>query len=168
MRRTRKWSALAQEAKRLADLGLSGYAIAKKLEVEESTVSRWVKTGKLTLKNDPKGKRAAGIVAQGERLTPEQWAAAIRRDYALDATDDQLVTMAEAALGEAVDATLSVTARNQSRSRFQALVRQLNLIVRAASQAAPEAAPKTPALRSSLRVVRPSGDPRRGLMAANE
>src|SRR5688572_22107946 len=121
MRRTRKWAFVAQEATRLAGLGLSGYAIAKRLDVAESSVSRWVKAGKLVLRSGKGGDLAAdrGVIAAScDHHTPEQWAAAVREGYALDATDDQLVTMAESALLLARDPGAAPTFRLQAMGRF--------------------------------------------------
>jgi hypothetical protein len=168
MRRTRKWAFVAQEAKRLADLGLSGYAIAKRLDVAESSVSRWVKAGKLVLRSGKGGDLATErgvIAARCERYTPEQWAATVRADYALDATDDQLVTMAESALLLARDPGAVPTFRLQAMGRFQAIVKQLALVARAAAEA--EAVPTVS--RQALRVVRRSTvDPREALLAVSE
>lgn len=165
MRRTRKWAYVEQEAKRLAALQLSPREIAERLQVWKSTVTRWIAAGKLTLPPDDRAAQRAVVTAQSQRQTPEAWAALVRQDYALDATDDQLVTMAEATLGEANDLTLTVTARNQSRARFQALVKQLALVARAEASVPP--VPAT--LKPTLRVIRrPAGDPRRALMAASE
>jgi predicted transcriptional regulator len=166
MRRTRKWSFVAQEAKRLADLGLSGYAIAKRLEVAESSVSRWVKSGKLVLRGGKGGElteERAPVAADGARQTPKEWAVAVRAAYALDTTDDQLVTMAETALRDALGLGIAVSARLQAMGRFQSIVKQLALVARL-DAVKPEPAPQKP----RLRVVRSSVDPRRALMAVSE
>lgn len=145
MKRTRKWAFVAQEAKRLADLGLAPLDIATRLNVKRSTVQRWMAAGKL---NDTRRDARAGRTPTTNIVTkPSEWAAAVRRDYALDATDDQLVTLAEAALGKALDALQSVSTQLQAMRTFQGLVKQLSLVARGADQAGKPEAPATPVRR---------------------
>jgi hypothetical protein len=161
MRRTRKWSFVAQEAKRLADLGLSGYAIAKRLEVSEASVSRWVKAGKLVLKGGKRDQRRSEIAALGATKSPAEWAAAVRADYSLDATDDQFVTLAEAALAKALNPRVKLTARLQAMRTFQGLVKQLALVAKAAdAMPAPAATPEPPKRQTFPVQRRRIGDPR--------
>ena len=168
MRRTRKWGFVAQEAKRLADLGLSGYAIAKRLDVAESSVSRWVKAGKLVLRSNAGGDLTAArgeIAAVAERQTPAQWAATVRADYALDASDDQLVTMGEEALLLIRDPRSPAQLRLQAMAQFRATVKQLALVARVADTAEVV----QPASKPRLRVVhRSKVDPREALLAVSE
>lgn len=124
MKRTRKWSYVEQEAKRLSALGLDQSAIAKRLGVNKSTVNRWVAAGKLTV---PKR-----LTLSGTGQNPGSWAASVRKDYALDASDDQLVTIGEAALGMALDPSLAAHVRMTAAGRFQAILRQLALVARRA------------------------------------
>jgi transposase len=167
MRRTRKWAYVEQEARRLADLGLSGYALAKHLGVSEASVSRWVKAGKLTLKGGKSAEREANraeVEASGSQKSPDQWAASVRAEYQLDATDEVLVAMAEAAKLKALDEGIGVSARLQAMGRFQALVRQLALVTRKRDQEPTPAAP--PPEEPKKRVVerRTGTDPRVLLM----
>src|SRR5688572_880952 len=169
MKRTRKWGYVAQEAKRLADLGLSGYAIAKRLEVSEATVSRWVKAGKLTLKRAEVAETRADVTALATRQSPEEWAASVRADYALSTTDDQLVTMAEAALRDSQNVLLKPAERMAAQREFRANVKQLALVGRVERQQ--QKPDTTPAVeqpkRPALQVVRkPRTDPRAALAVA--
>jgi hypothetical protein len=132
MNRTRKWKYMAQEAGRLAELGFSSGAIAQRLGVRPSTVRRWMAAGKLRdTRHTPRG--AAPVVA----ASWASWAPAVRAAYALDVSDDQLVTLAEAALMVAHDLTQSPIVRLNAAGRFQALIKQLALIARQDDAAQP-------------------------------
>lgn len=158
MKRTRKWTYVAQEAKRLAGLGMSAQEIAHRLELNRATVWRWMKQGKLP--NTGRSATGSGVMPEGSAIsTPAEWAAAVRKTYGLDATDDQLVTLAEAALTTARDPGASVTLRLGAMGRFQALVKQLALVARTEESVKPEPKPAAPA-----RAVRTS-DPRLLMMA---
>lgn len=137
MRRTRKWSYVAQEAQRLADLRLSPLEIAKRLEVSKSTVTRWIASGKLA-PGAGGPKVAAKVVASSEGKTPSQWATAVRQAYDLDATDEQLVWQAEETLLMVRDPGTPAALRLQAMGRFQAIVKQLSLVARAADAKQPE------------------------------
>ncbi len=164
MRRTRKWAFVAQEAARLAALNLSPPEIAARLGVNRSTVTRWIADGKLT-RSKPRV-NTTKLVLQPKQ-TPAEWAAAVRKEYALDATDDQILMLAEAALGLSLDARVAPHVRMNASGRFQSLVRQLALVTRGAevpeqpSAPAPIIEPK----KSHRRIRRPSGDPRAFLTA---
>lgn len=163
MRRTRKWAFVAQEATRLAALGLSPAEIGARLDVPRQTVYRWMKEGKLVT---PESTRATVSMTVRANQTPEQWAADVRNAYALDATDEQLVSMAEAALLIWRDPAASAPLRMQAMREFRATVKQLALVARATEQ---EQAAPPQSDKPKLRVVRHSaGDPRRGLMAVSE
>src|SRR5690348_16420162 len=97
---TRKWVFLEQEARRLFAMGLSERAIAKKLGVAKSTVTRWKKAGKLGAGPDSKPPKVRVLKAPTPRQSPAEWARAIRSEYKLDATDEQLVTGAETMLSQ--------------------------------------------------------------------
>jgi plasmid maintenance system antidote protein VapI len=126
MRRTRKWAFVAQEAIRLAALGLAPSEIAKRLGVNKSTVTRWIASGKLTRAAPPR----APDLSPHVHKSPDEWAAAVREAYDLDATDDQLVVLAETALRLSLDLKLTAAVRMTAAGRFQALVKQLALIAR--------------------------------------
>ena len=173
--RTRKWALVAQEAVRLAGLGLSPGAIAKKLGVDRSTVIRWRSAGKIqrraakekTPKRELARASSSAVVVPGQ--DPAEWAAAVRAEFQLNVTDDRLVTLAARALG------LSQTSRAEqvrlsATNRFQSLVKQLDLVSRGAkAEEPPEPAPKPEESRRAMRVVsRPPGvDPRAALMTAS-
>ena len=135
MKKTRKWAFVAQEAKRLADLGLAPVDIAARLNVERSTIQRWMAAGKL---NDTRRAAREGRTPAATLATkPGDWSAAVRLEYTLDATDDQLVTLAELALSKANDPTESTSNRLQASRTFQGLVKQLALVARAADRPDP-------------------------------
>ena len=168
MRRTRKWAFVAQEATRLAGLGLSAKDISVRLDVTKSTVNRWIASGKLP-KTGP-GASDLGLAAAvtEQEQTPAQWAADVRAAYALDSTDDQLVTMAEATLLLTRDPGVSPPLRLQAMARFQGIVKQLALVARRADSADGKI-PAEDHKKAAFRVVRRTGvDPRRALMAVNE
>lgn len=170
MKRTRKWSFVAQEATRLADLGLSALEIGRRLGVNKSTVTRWMAQGKIARTRSTKRAGSSPTPPEGTRPTksPEDWAKSVREDYALDATDEQLVTLGEEALRLSLNLTVAPHVRMTAAGRFQAIVRQLALVTRGDRQ---PAQPETPAVPSApekpvRQVVRRSGgDPRKLLMA---
>lgn len=163
MRRTRKWLYVAQEATRLAELGLAPKDIAARLGVTRSSVSRWMTKGKL--KSTARAMAApvvpGRVVMPKPSKTPQEWASDVRSSYDLDATDDQLVTIAEGALTLSMDSTAQPAVRLQAAARFQSLVKQLALVARAADAATVSAPESKPMLRV---VRRATGDPRRGLV----
>lgn len=162
MKRTRKWAFVAQEASRLAELGLAPLDIASRLGVKRSTVQRWMAAGKLT--DTRQNAREGRTPSVNVSTKPSAWAATVRREYALDATDDQLVTQAEVALGMSLDPLQSSTTRLTAMRTFQGLVKQLALVARGADQAPSETPSKAPI---AARVVhRPTTDPRGILTAA--
>lgn len=175
MKRTRKWSYVAQEATRLAGLGLSPREIGQRLGVNKTTVNRWISAGKLTLVRPEKDVRptsAQATAAIRARQTPPQWAASVRGEFDLNVTDDQLVTLAETALTMSTDPTAPAHVRMNAAGRFQAIVRQLALDTRGAASQQPTGdtpPPEAPPERHrNPPVRRPSGDPRGILMAVNE
>jgi excisionase family DNA binding protein len=123
VKRTRKWVYVGQEAQRLASLGMTHRELASKLGVQKSTITRWFASGKLTR---ARPRRQVGDALQAPKA-PAEWAAAIRKDYALDPSDDQLVTLAQQALEFAYNDALSPATRSQARRDFQNLVKQLAL-----------------------------------------
>lgn len=158
MKRTRKWAYVAQEAKRLAGLGLSSAEIAERLELSRRTVYRWMKVGKLP--DTGRSAPSVGVMPEGlSGSSPGEWAAAVRRTYGLDATDDQLVALAETALTTARNPNIAAPLRLSAMGRFQALVKQLALVARAGEEA--PAKPEPPAPARAARTT----DPRIHLMA---
>lgn len=127
-RRTRRWSQVQGEAKRLASIGCSPKEIAEQIDVDKSTVTRWFAKGKL--------QRSGNVVDMppaSATKKPAEWAKAIRDEYALDETDDQLVTMAEAAAAIANDASAKRSERLNAMRTFRGIVSQLRLTTRAAA-----------------------------------
>lgn len=159
MRKTRKWGYVEQEARRLADLGLKPLEIAKRLGLNRSTVQRWMHAGKLNDTID-KSQSPATIAVEHELLTsatsvaappvvekkrrgrprkappirapltPDEWAKEIRATYDLDATDDQLVTMAQVQLTMSLNPLVSAQIQLQAQAAFRASVKQLALTAR--------------------------------------
>lgn len=154
MNRSRKWIFVAQEAQRLADLRLSSPEIAKRLGVERQTVTRWIASGKLRHPGRTHGSKP-GVVSASVDQTAGQWASVIRQTYDLDATDEQLVTLAEAALLVARDPNTMAQLRLQAMGRYQAIVKQLALVARAA-----DAKPEAPKRKTFEPPKRTGTDPR--------
>jgi transcriptional regulator with XRE-family HTH domain len=168
--RTRKWAQVAQEAGRLSSIGLTQKEIAARLGVNRVTVIRWMQAGKLARSGVRKRRKKSAPQRSVAQLqpgqTPAQWSAAVRSEYRLDATDDQLVRMAEAALEMSMDISAEYRVRTNAMGRFQALVKQLALVARNAAE--PEKPAEEPQ-RPRMRVVqRPANavDPRIALMTA--
>jgi ribosomal protein S14 len=99
----------------------------------------------------------------GKPPGPAQWAKDVRKDYQLDATDEQLVLAGQFALRVANDLTEKAITRLNASGRFQSIVRQLALGRSVARERAEKATPVAPAPRP--RQVRTGGDPR-GLLHA--
>jgi hypothetical protein len=163
VRRTRKWAFVAQEAKRLADLGLLPAEIARRLGegVNRSTVQRWMAAGKI--RDTRQGSKGAQLASFTTETKPDEWAMTVRKEFALDATDEQLVGGGAAMLVVANDPLQPMSVRIAARREFRATAKQLALVARAAdAPAAPvrptDAARQVPARRSGV-------DPRNVLMA---
>jgi len=132
-RRTRRWSQVQGEAKRLASIGCTPKEIAEQLDVDKSTVTRWIAKKKLTLSSNVVDMPPASTMKK-----PAEWAKAIRDEYALDETDDQLVTMAEAAAAIANDSSAKRSERLNAMRTFRGIVGQLRLVARSAAASATE------------------------------
>jgi hypothetical protein len=94
--------------------------------------------------------------------TPAQWVKSVRETYALDATDEQLVSMAETALLVSRDPAASPALRFQAMREFRATVKQLALVTRKASG---EEQPEEHKRKTFAVQKRSGGDPR-GLLEA--
>lgn len=166
MKRTRKWAFVEQEATRLAKLGLPPQEIAERIGVNRSSVTRWMATGKLPRTDGEPTTRAQHVRGQPGQ-TPAQWAETVRREYSLDATDEQLVMLAEQALTMASDSTLTASARMNAAGRFQALSRQLALTARRSVSLEDEKPDVTPAAEPKRPMIQRSTiDPRTSLLQA--
>ena len=107
-------------------------AAARTLGVDKSSVFRWVKAGKIP---PPGGRRQRGRAGRGASLPDRPvvpvaaagWAAAIRGAYELDATETELVQLAETALALARDSAQLPAVRLAAMARFQSLTRQIDL-----------------------------------------
>lgn len=163
MKRTRKWAYAQQEAQRLAAIGLNANQISLRLEVNRSTVTRWMKAGKL-----PKTTTAPLTLHATADQSPDQWAASVRAEFDMDATDQQLLTHAKDALALARDAGNSVRERLAAGAEYRATLRQLNLPAKTAAAAADAAPAHAPVEKPKPRLVhrRPAEDPRKQFMQA--
>jgi excisionase family DNA binding protein len=159
MRRTRKWAYVAQEAQRLADLQLTVQEIADRLEVHQTTVDRWIASGKLKHAKGLAPGRTRVVLASNQQ-TAGQWASAVRGSYDLDATDEQLVSLAEDALLVARDPATPAQLRLQAMGRYQGIVKQLALVARAADEQKPEV-PK----RKTFQPPKRTGTDPRGILS---
>lgn len=118
VKKTWRLASLMAEAKDVMPTARSLSDAAERLGVDKSTVFRWVKSKKIP----PPGRRAVGPPA-----VPEGWAAAVRATYDLDATEAQLLVLAEEALALALDKSLRPADRLSAMTRFARLVRELDL-----------------------------------------
>lgn len=164
-RRTRKWSFVAQDAERLAALGLTEREIARRLGVAKSTITRAKARGDLPKVVVSNERLASETVNPPARLEPAAWAKSVRDEYQLDTTDDALVTLAEAALSLSRDMTATVREQLAGSQRFQAIVRQLNLPGRRLAELADQVPVAVNATRTENPPVRrrSTADPRKGM-----
>ena len=161
MNRTRKWKFVAQEATRLAAIGLKPIEIATRLNVRRQTVQQWMAAGKIA--DTRRGAAAPAVRARATGTSPEAWAAAVREAYALDATDEQLVELAVETLQMSKDLAIGPRARLTAAGRFQAIVKQLRLVARA--EPVPVVPPPEPTRPTVAPRRRSGGDPRAFLTA---
>jgi len=99
-------------------------AAARRLGVNRATVHRWIVDGKVPR---PSGKADSAAVTARAGQSPHAWAKAVRRDYELSSTEQQLLDLAVAALTMARDGALRPEQRIAAMGRYQQLVRQLDL-----------------------------------------
>lgn len=164
MKRTRKWGFVAQEARRLNGLGLPPKEIAKRLDLDRSTVTRWIASGKLPKQEkQPKRKTTQEQQAPAPRepLSPEAWSAYVRQTFDVETTDDQLVRLGEIALRVSLDERVTPQARMSAAARFQSIVKQLALVATREELTTP--APAAETKKQKPRIVRRGPDPRRAL-----
>lgn len=158
MNRTRRWEFVKQDALRLAGLGLSAEEIAQRLDVGRATVFRWKKEGKLTVGGRTPVPQLGIVTGQ----TPSQWASSVREAYALDVTDEQIVTMAESCLLVARDPATPAALRLSAMREFRGAVKQLALVARSSVENGEPEQPK----RQKFEAPKRSGvDPRALLQA---
>lgn len=89
---------------------------------------------------------------------------AVRTNYALDATDEELVTLGTAALRIAHDPRETAPVRLNAMGRFLAIAKQLDLPALLAD-AIPAPLGETPVTAPPARLQRPGVDPRNVLQA---
>lgn len=156
MKRTRRWEFVKQDAIRLATLGLSDLEIGQRLDLNRATVYRWRKAGKLTVESaSPVGRLGVERLDQ----TPAQWAANVRAEFDLDATDDQILRMAEAVAVIARDPHADAKLRLAAMREFRGAVKQLALVTRA-TQPADAPTPEAPKRQTFQAPKRTGTDPR--------
>jgi hypothetical protein len=95
---------------------------ARRLNVDRSTIHRWLRAGKISRHARP----ALPIVAVPTE-TPDAWAQRVRDNYDLSGTEEQLLRLAVRALILAQGTKAAPAVQLAAAGRFQALVRQLNL-----------------------------------------
>lgn len=157
MSRTRKWVQVSQQATRLASIGASPLEIAQEIGVNKSTVTRWFKVGKLT-----RGQRTDVLAPVLPRPSPAEWAASMRAEFALSASDEQLVTLGEQALLLTRDVTVKATVQLAAQRNFLAIDKALALRTRA-SKVEEDPAPvvtEAPSKKNPPVHRKAAGDPR--------
>jgi hypothetical protein len=117
-------------------------AAAKELGVNVSTLSRAIKAGTLPAPgarpaanssvDTSSTKLSSGVTRENPTFTDakaagETFAAWARRTYTLTRAEDELITLAQAALDLANDASQSPTIRLQASARYAAVLRDLKL-----------------------------------------
>jgi hypothetical protein len=169
-RKTRAWKYVAQEAKRMAALHCSPAEIAAHIGVDKSTVTRWIARGLLKV-----GSNVIDVsTIVRAKKSPAEWAQAIRDEFDLSDTDDQLVTLGEAALMISQDAQAKRSERLNASRTFLSIETKLGLAARRAPsaeqereqhEAAAAAAVASKAASKNPPVRRPSNaDPRMSFM----
>ena len=132
IKRTWKVQALAADAAAAVATSPSIAAAARRAGVDRSTLYRWAKSNKIPALTPRRRRAILAPSLSADRTVPavpEGWAAAIRASYMLDATETELVSLAEAALLLARDPLLKPAERLAAMGRFQALTRQIALEV---------------------------------------
>jgi hypothetical protein len=135
----------------------SAIAAAERLGVHRATVYRWEEADRA-----PGGCPRA--LPPDVRQSPAEWAATMRRDYVLDASQAQLVMLGEVALGLAQDTAHAAPTRLLAAGRFQAITKQLERCEGVTPTASP--IPTTPRTSAS-RKRRRAADPRVCLETVN-
>jgi len=109
--------------------------------------------GRLTDTRDPRESDAPVPVVPA--LEAPAWAAAIRAAYPLDATDAQLVDLADLALTITHNAAEAPSVRLAAAGRFQSLVKQLATRIRATAEEerAPAPTPQAATARADPRAL---------------
>jgi transcriptional regulator with XRE-family HTH domain len=157
MQRTRKFTHVGPEARRLAALGLSPLAIADRLGVNRSTVQRWMAAGHLDDTRETRTVQTAALPAAppppAEEVPALEWGDAIRSAYTLDPTDAKLVGLADLALTVAQSANELPSIRLAAAGRFQSLVKQLASRIRPSVD-------ERPAAPAPVQAVTARADPR--------
>lgn len=101
---------------------------AKRLDVDRSTVHRWLKAGVIPPFTRPARRaRRAASNARASARTPDAWARRIRRLYELSETELQLVDLGRRMLALMRDKSLRPEQQAAVAGRFQAIARQLDL-----------------------------------------
>ncbi len=141
MQKTRKFTHLGSEAKRLAAAGVSRMEIARQLGVNYSTVHRWMASGRL---GDRRG--SGPVMVPDVRTAPAtatDWASQIRAGFVIDCTDEEIIRLGELALSVAHNPTEPTTTRLSASARFLSLSQRLTAHARPiVADAEPAPAPR--------------------------
>jgi hypothetical protein len=96
------------------------------LKISRDTLHAWIRSGKVPAPAQRRTTRSTSVL-QPPRTTPDAWAQSIRQLYDLTPTEDALVDMAAQAMRLAQNSKARDEVRLAAVSRFQNLVRQLDL-----------------------------------------
>jgi hypothetical protein len=125
-KRTHKRRALGDVATVIA-AAPSVAAAAKALGVSRQCIYDWIKAGKAPR---PGGGGPVAPATEPQPALPEsadEWAASVRRDYTLSATENLLVSVGHGLLTIALNATEKPADRSTAAGRWLAVLRTLNL-----------------------------------------
>lgn len=158
MKRSHKRGALG-DVQSVVDAAPTLDEAARRLGINRSTLTRWLQTGKVQRPGGKPLQPPASSIPVPD--TPNRWAESVRAAYTLSETEQQLVMLADRALRMAHDPATGGFTRLSSMARFQALVKQLNLMPekrKDAREATPAGRPVM--ARQVATAPRPSVDPR--------
>ncbi len=97
-KRTWRFRSMQGQAADVMAASTSLRAAAKTLGVNLSTIVRWRQAGKIPPPGRRRAHRSVTALAADLPAGPEGWGGGDRASYTLDATETELVTLAEAAL----------------------------------------------------------------------
>lgn len=162
MKRTHKLRAMGDAVDVIANAKTAAEA-CERLGIDKSTLFRWTKAGKVPAVGSARaGRTDAATTEPVPSGDADAWAATVKKQNPdMSPTDLQLLELARLALSMAHKVSPWDAPRLAAMTRFQALVKQLNLTAEAtALPAVPQPRPASVARpRASV------GDPRRALMA---
>lgn len=127
-RRTWKRRQLSDDAIReaLKAAGGNAAAAAEHLGVHRSSLSRWIRADP-SLAPDAATRNAPAVVQPSPDMSPHEWRDWVLATFELDGVELQLLALAVEALTMARDQLYKPSDRMQAASRFQSLVKQMQL-----------------------------------------